>query len=325
MKAVGLKKFGGAEVLEVLDLPEPKVGPKEILIQVEAAGLNRADILVREGRYGAHRELPVVPGFEVAGKVKEVGPGVTKFKIGQKVIALLVIGGYAEQVVVPEGLALCIPDNLSMAEAAGIPDVFLTAWITLFKKANLREGEKVLIHAAGSGIGMASIQLAKIFGATVFTTASSDEKLEKAKTMGADFIINYTKANFAEEIRKITAGQGVKVILDGVGASTLEGNLQALAEFGRLILIGTVGGREAQLHLGRAITKNVTLFAFRLHGHSNELLACFLREFGQEILPLFAQGKLRSMVDRTFSFKEAKEAHSYLEQRKNFGKVILVP
>jgi len=325
MKAVGLKKFGGAEVLEVLDLPEPKVGPKEILIQVEAAGLNRADILVREGRYGAHRELPVVPGFEVAGKVKEVGPGVTKFKIGQKVIALLVIGGYAEQVVVPEGLALCIPDNLSMAEAAGIPDVFLTAWITLFKKANLREGEKVLIHAAGSGIGMASIQLAKIFGATVFTTASSDEKLEKAKTMGADFIINYTKANFAEEIRKITAGQGVKVILDGVGASTLEGNLQALAEFGRLILIGTVGGREAQLHLGRAITKNVTLFAFRLHGHSNELLACFFQEFGQEILPLFAHGKLRSMVDRTFSFNEAKEAHSYLEQRKNFGKVILVP
>jgi len=325
MKAVGLKKFGGAEVLEVLDLPEPKVGPKEILIQVEAAGLNRADILIREGRYGAHRELPVTPGFEVAGRIKQVGPDVTKFKAGQKVFALLIIGGYAEQVVVPEWLALPMPENLSMQEAAGIPDVFLTVWITLFKKANLREGEKVLIHAAGSGIGMAGIQLAKIFGATVFTTASSNEKLEKAKALGADYAINYTKANFAEEIRKITAGKGVEVILDGVGASTLEGNLQALAEFGRLILIGTVGGREAQLHLGRAITKNVTIFAFRLHGHSNEQLACFFQEFGQEILPLFEQGKLRSLVDRTFSFKEAKEAHSYLEQRKNFGKVILVP
>src|SRR5574341_271421 len=165
MKAVGLRKFGGAEVLEILNLPEPKVGPKEILIQVEAAGLNRADILIREGRYGAHRELPVIPGFEVAGKIKQAGPGVTRFKVGQKLLALLIIGGYAEQVVVPEELALPVPESLSMAEAAGIPDVFLTAWLTLFKKANLREGEKVLIHAAGSGIGMAGIQLAKVFGA----------------------------------------------------------------------------------------------------------------------------------------------------------------
>jgi putative PIG3 family NAD(P)H quinone oxidoreductase len=325
MRAVGLRKFGGPEVLEILELPDPVPQEDEILIQVEASGVNRADTLIREGRYSAHRELPVVPGFEVAGKVKAVGSAVTKFKTGQSVFAILMIGGYAEQVVVQENLALPIPENLNPPEAAGIPDVFLTAWVTLFKKANLREGEKVLIHAAGSGIGMAAIQLAKSAGAVVFTTASSNEKLDKAKALGADFSINYTKASFAEEIKKITAGEGVKVILDGVGASTLDGNLQALSQFGRLILIGTVGGREAQFHLGRAITKNVTIFSFRLHGHSEKQLACLYQDFGREISPLFKEGKLRSIVDKTFSFEQAEEAHLYLEQRKNFGKVILKP
>lgn len=311
--------------MEILELPDPLPQKNEVLIQVEASGINRADTLIREGRYGAHRELPVVPGFEIAGKVKTIGPAVTKFKVGQRVFALLMIGGYAELVVVPEELVLPVPENLSPAEAAGIPDVYLTAWLTLFKKADLREGEKVLIHAAGSGIGMAAIQLAKNFGAVVFTTASSDEKLEKARALGADFVINYTRANFAEEIRKFTAGKGVNVILDGIGASTWDGNLQSLSGFGRLILIGTVGGREAQFHLGRTITKNLTILAFRLHGHSEKQLAGLFQEFGKEVLPLFKDGKLRSLVDKIFSFEQAKEAHLYLEQRKNFGKVILKP
>lgn len=311
--------------MEILELPDPLPEENEILIQVEASGINRADTLIREGRYGAHRELPVIPGFEVAGKVKTVGSAVTKFKTGQEVFAILMIGGYAEQVVVPEELVLPMPENLSPAEAAGIPDVFLTVWVTLFKKANLREGEKVLIHAAGSGIGMAAIQLAKASGAMVFTTASSEEKLEKARALGADFAIDYIKTNFADEIRKITKGEGVNVVLDGIGASTLDRNLQSLGEFGRLILIGTVGGRETQFHLGRAITKNVTIFSFRLHGHSEEELSGLYQEFGKEVLSLFKVSKLRSIVDKTFSFEQAKEAHLYLEQRKNFGKVILMP
>jgi putative PIG3 family NAD(P)H quinone oxidoreductase len=314
MKAVGLNRFGGVDVLEILNIPQPRSKPGEVLIKVEASGINRADILIREGRYRGHTSFPVVPGFEMQN-----------FKTGERVFALLEIGGYAEYVSVPENLVLPVPDKMSFGEAAGIPDVFLTAWLTLFKKAQLRKGEMVLIHAAGSGIGMAAIQLAKAFGATVMTTASTDEKLQRAQKLGADYTINYREKDFAEAVKELTAGRGVDVVLDGVGGSTLDGDVKAIASFGRIILIGTVGGREAQLHLGRAITKNVSLYAFRLHGHSESEMADYLQEFGREVMPLFADGKIHCVVDKTFKLEQAHEAHNYLEQRKNFGKVILLP
>ena len=271
MRAVGLNRFGSVDVLEILNIPQPQFKPGEVLIKVEASGINRADILIREGRYGGYTSFPVVPGFEVAGTVAEIGQNVQNFNTGERVFAILEIGGYAEYVSVPENLVLPVPDKMSFGEAAGIPDVFLTAWLTLFKKAQLRRGESVLIHAAGSGIGMAAIQLAKVFGATVITTASTDQKLERAKTLGADYTINYKEKDFVEAVKESTAGQGADVVLDGVGGSTLDGDLKAIASFGRIILIGTVAGREAQLHLGRAITKNVSLYAFRLHGLSEIL------------------------------------------------------
>jgi len=325
MKAIGLNRFGSAEVLEILNSPQPQVKPGEVLIKIEASGLNRADILIREGRYGSQMAFPVIPGFEAAGTVAELGQRANKFQAGQRVFALLETGGYAEYVSVPENLVLPIPEKMSFAEAAGIPDVFLTVWITLFKKARLRQGERVLIHAAGSGIGIAAIQLAKVYGATVITTASTEEKLEKAKKLGADSTINYKERDFAETVKDITLGKGVDVILDGVGGSTLDGDIRAIAPFGRIILIGTVGGREAQIALGRAINKNVTLHAFRLHGHTENQMADYFQEFGREVMPPFAERKIRCIVDKTFKFEQAQQAHQYLEQGKNFGKVILVP
>jgi len=327
MKAVGLNKFGGPEVLELLDLPDPnQPGPEEILIQVEAMGVNRADLVIRQGVYPMGRNFPIVPGFEVAGKVKELGNKVTDFKKGERVFALVDINGYSEFINVHQNLVLPIPENLSSSEAAGIPTVFYTVWITLFKKANLQKGDTVLIHAGGSGVGVAAIQLAKYFGAIITTTASTSEKLQRAHEYGADFGINYTQQDFAAEMKKITEGKGADIILDGIGASTLTGNILSIAKGGRLILIGGggVGGLEGSIHLGRVFMRNVSIIGFNLHGQGTKLHD-YLKEFKKEILPLFAQGKIVSVIDKVFPMKEAKEAHIYLEERKNFGKVVLRP
>ncbi len=327
MKAVGLNKFGGPEVLEYLDLPDPdQIGPEEVLIEVEASGVNRADLLIRQGIYPVEKKFPIIPGFEVAGKVKDTGKGAKEFKKMHRIFALVDIGGYAELAKVNHRLVLPIPENLSSLEAAGIPTVFYTVWITLFKKAYLQKGDTVLIHAAGSGVGVAAIQLAKYFGAKVITTASTEEKLQRAHGYGADFGINYIQQDFAAEVKKITEGKGADVILDGIGASTLAGNIAAIAKSGRLILIGGggVGGLEGNLHLGRVIMKNITLIGFNLHGQGSKLYE-YLNEFKKEILPLFAQGKIVSVVDKVFPLREARDAHIYLAERKNFGKVVLRP
>ncbi len=327
MKAVGLNRFGGPEVLEYLDVPEPdKLEADELLIEVEAIGVNRADLLIRQGIYPVEKNFPVIPGFEVAGKVKELGKQVKGFQKGQRVFSLVNIGAYSEFLKVNPNLTLPIPENLSSSEAAAIPTVFYTVWITLFKKANLQKGDIVLIHSAGSGVGVAAIQLAKYFGACVITTASTDEKLKRAQEFGADFVINYSQQNFAIEVKKITEGKGVTIILDGIGASTLTQNISAISKAGRLILIGGggVGGLEATLHLGRVIMKNIAMIGFNVHGLGPKLYE-YLKEFQKKILPLFAQGKIVSVIDKVFPLKEAKEAHIYLEERKNFGKVVLRP
>jgi len=327
MKAVGLNKFGGPEVLEYLELPAPdQIGPEEVLIEVEATGVNRADLVIRQGVYPVEKRFPVIPGFEVAGKIKEIGNEVKGFKKGQKVFSLVNIGGYSELVKVNYNQTLPIPENLSSTEAAAIPTVFYTTWITLFKKADLQKGDTVLIHSAGSGVGIAAIQLSKYFGAKVITTASTEEKLKRAKEFGADFLINYQGVDFATEVKKITEGKGVTVILDGIGGSTLAQNISAVSKGGRLILIGGggVGGLEGTLHIGKIFMKNITIIGFNLHGLGPKLYE-YLKEFKKEILPLFAQGKIVSVIDKVFPLKEAKEAHIYLAERKNFGKVVLRP
>lgn len=327
MKAVGVNKFGGPEVLQYLELPEPDhLEPEEILVEVEAIGVNRADLLIRQGIYPAEKKFPIIPGFDVAGKVRDIGNEVADFKKGDRVFAIKNIGCYAELVKVNHQAVLPIPENLSSTEAAAIPTVVYTVWITLFEKTNLQKGDTVLIHAAGSGVGIAAIQLAKYFGATVITTASTDEKLKRAREFGADFGINYTDQDFLAEVKKITQGKGVEVILDGIGSSTLAGNISAISKGGSLILIGAggFGELEAPIHLGRVIMKNVNIIGFNVHGLGTKLYE-YLKEFKKEILPLFAQGKIVSVIDKVFPLKEAKEAHIYIAERKNFGKVVLRP
>src|SRR5574341_65196 len=327
MKAVGLNRFGGPEVLEYLEVPEPdQLGPEEVLIEVEAIGVNRADLLIRQGIYPAEKKFPIIPGFDVAGKVKEVGQEVKDFKAGDRVFAIKDIGCYAELVNFNHQVVLPIPENMSTSEAAAIPTVVYTVWITLFKKANLQKGDTVLIHAAGSGVGIAAIQLAKYFGAIVITTASTDEKLKRAKEFGADFGINYSQQDFLAEVKKITQGKGVEIILDGIGSATLARNISAVTKGGRLILIGAggFGELETSIHLGRVIMKNVNIIGFNVHGLGTKLYD-YIRDFKNEILPLFAKGKIVSVIDKVFPLKEAQEAHIYLAERKNFGKVILRP
>lgn len=313
--------------MEYLEVPEPdQLGPEEVLIEVEAIGVNRADLLIRQGIYPAEKKFPIIPGFDVAGKVKEVGQEVKDFKAGDRVFAIKDIGCYAELVNFNHQVVLPIPENMSTSEAAAIPTVVYTVWITLFKKANLQKGDTVLIHAAGSGVGIAAIQLAKYFGAIVITTASTDEKLKRAKEFGADFGINYSQQDFLAEVKKITQGKGVEIILDGIGSATLARNISAVTKGGRLILIGAggFGELETSIHLGRVIMKNVNIIGFNVHGLGTKLYD-YIRDFKNEILPLFAKGKIVSVIDKVFPLKEAQEAHIYLAERKNFGKVILRP
>ncbi|MCI0530683.1 MAG: NAD(P)H-quinone oxidoreductase [candidate division Zixibacteria bacterium] len=325
MKAVGLNKFGNAEVLEYLELPDPRPKPGQVLIQVEAAGINRADIVIREGRYPVDGGFPVVPGYEVAGKIKSLGDGVKNFKPGERVCALVEIGGYAEQVCSPADLTFSVPDKLTTQEVGGVPVVFLTSWMTLFHLAKLKKDETVLIHSAGSGVGIAAIQLARQRGAKIITTAGTDEKLEKAKKLGADFAINYNKTEFSKAIKEYTQGRGVNVILDGIGGSALDGNIKSLAPLGRLVLIGTVGGLEPQLHIGRALVRNLTVYAFHIHRWASSAGTKELKQAGQEIMQMLSSGKLNSIIDKTFPFKSAAQAHKYMEERRNFGKIILTP
>ncbi len=313
--------------MEYLEVPEPEqLEPEEVLIEVEAIGVNRADLLIRQGIYPSEKKFPLIPGFDVAGKVKDIGNKVADFKKGDRVFAIKDIGCYAELIKVKQQAVLPIPENLSSTEATAIPTVVYTVWITLLKKANLQKGDTVLIHAAGSGVGVAAIQLAKYFEAQVITTASSSEKLKRAAEFGADFGINYSEQDFVSEVKKITSGKGPEVILDGIGSVTLSGNILAIAKGGRLILIGAggFGDLETPIHLGRVIMKNLNIIGFNVHGLGTQLYE-YIRDFKKEILPLFAQGKIVSVIDKVFPLKEAREAHIYLAERKNFGKVILRP
>lgn len=324
MRAVRFYQYGGPEVLRYEEVPDPTPRPHELLLKVEAAGINRADLLLREGRYASEAKFPAIPGLEVSGEIIGVGETVQGFAVGQRVFGLLPGGGYAEKVTMAAPMATRVPEQLRAAEAATIPVVFFTAWQTLMARAQLQPGEWVIVHAAGSGVGIAGIQLAKHFGAKVITTAGSADKLRRAAALGADVGINYNESDFAAEAQKVTEGKGVDVILDGVGGTTFAGNLACLAPRGRLVVIGQVGGSQVSFDLGQLLGKNMAIHGFYLAGLGRALFP-IVQQFQKELLPLFAEGKLRPVVDRTFPLAEATEAHRYVAGRQNFGKVVLVP
>ena len=326
MKAVYIKEFGGAENLEIREVENPpKPKDTEVLVSVKASAVNRADILQRKGFYPAPKGFSErILGLEFAGEVFQIGENVRKFKIGDRVFGITAGAAQAEFLLTEESLLAKIPDNLSFAEAAAVPEAFITAHDAVFTQGNLQAGETLLIHAVGSGVGLAALQLAKANGARVFGTSRTSEKLEDCKTFGLDEAINTNEIeNFAEFIKEKNDGKGVDVILDLVGASYFEQNLESLALKGRLILVGLVGGRSAEFNLGLALTKRLKIIGTVLRSRSTEEKAEATAKFIEDVLPLLKSGKVKPNIDKIFPMNEIRKAHEYVESNESFGKVVL--
>ncbi|WP_057914898.1 NAD(P)H-quinone oxidoreductase [Peribacillus muralis] len=322
MKAVVVKKPGGAEQLLFQDFSKPKLENGEILIKVNASAINRTDIVSREGKSG-YMANPIL-GIEVSGEVVEKGAG-ANIDLGTRVMGLVNGGGYAEYAVMPADRAMKIPDNLTFEEAAAIPEVFLTAYQTLFWLGELTDEDTVLIHAGGSGVGTAAIQLAKkLTKAKIITTAGSKEKLDFCRALGADICINYKEQSFEEEVLKATNNLGADVILDFIGASYWEKNLKSIKTDGRWVLIGILGGTVVEhVNLMELLLKRVQLKGTLLTPRSDAYKKELTEEFVSKVMPLFLENEVRAIVDRVFPFADIQKAHEHMEANRNVGKIIL--
>ena len=322
MKAITVKTPGGADQLELVDMPPPQPKAGELLIHVHAAAVNRTDIATREGK-SKYLESPVL-GVEVAGTVVE-NNGSNAFAVGDRVMGLVNGGGYAEYAVMPADRTMKIPDLFSFEEAAAIPEVFLTAYQTLFWIGKLQKNESVLIHAAASGVGTAAIQMAKqLCNAHVIVTAGSAQKLDVCKSLGADVLIDYKTQSFDEEVLKATGKQGVNLLLDFIGASYWDKNLTSIAKEGRWILIGVLGGVFVEkVNLFRLMSKYVQINGTLLTPRSDAYKAALTKDFSQKIFPYFEKKAIRPIVDRVFPLAQAGDAHQHMEDNQNTGKIIL--
>lgn len=322
MKIISIVRPGGAEVLELQERALPEPGPFEIRVRVLVAGLNRADIAQREGKYPAPPGSPSdIPGLEIMGVVDALGPNSTAWKIGDRVFGLVGGGGYAEFVVTHENLLAPVPQNLSDVEAGAIPEAFMTAHDALFHQANLAMGEKVLIHAVGSGVGTAALQLAHAINCTTYGTARSPEKLEQAQKMGLDVVLPLP--DFASAIHQSTNGAGVDIIVDFVGQSYFLQNLEALASQGRLVQVGILSGAKAEIDLSVVMRKRLRLVGTVLRSRSLEEKIGVTRRFTQQVVPLLERGVIRPIVDRVFDFEQAAQAQEYMKSNESFGKILL--
>lgn len=322
MKSVYIKEFGGPSFLEIRDVENPPEPTKnQILVNVKAAGLNRADLLQRKGLYPAPKGYPErIPGLEFAGEVAKTGPDCTKFKVGDRVFGITAGGAQAEQILLNENHAALIPENLDYKEAAAIPEAFVTAHDAVWTQGNLSEGETLLIHAVGSGVGLAALQIAKANGNFVVGTSRTAEKLEKCVQFGLDIGINTSDGDFSETV---VNESGADVILDLVGGAFLEQNLTCLNLKGRLIAVGLVGGRSSEIDLGVVLSKRIKLIGTVLRARTDEEKAWAVGAFEQHVLPLIAIGKIQPNLDCVFPKKDVAKAHEYVEANKNFGKVVL--
>jgi NADPH:quinone reductase len=322
MRAVVITHAGGPEVLEIQSVAMPEPVGDQVRVRVRAAGLNRADIAQRMGAYPAPPGVPSdIPGMEFAGVVDAVGPLARSWKPGQRVMGIIGGGGQAEYLVQQEGMLIEIPENLDFVQAAAIPEVFITAHDALFTQAGLQMGERVLIHAAGSGVGTAAIQLARSVGTTVYGTARTADKLERAKTLGLD--VGLSPQNFAAEIKELTNKAGVHVVLDFIGAPYLEQNLQSLASWGRLVYLATLGGAQANINLGLVMAKRIQIRGCTLRTRTLEEKLAATRRFATQALPLLARGQIRPIVEQVYPLAEIAAAHRAMEENSNFGKLIL--
>lgn len=342
MKAVVINEHGGTDVLRYTEYPDPQVEPGKVIVEVKSCALNHLDLWCRRGLPGIEFTFPHILGSDVSGVVKQVGEGVTNVEPGDRVLVAPGIscmhceyclsgqdnlchsyhvlgygcpGGYAQYLKIPSVNAVPIPGDLSFDEAAAIPLVFLTAWHMLVTRAKLKAGETVLVHAAGSGVGSAAIQIAKLVGGRVFATASTEEKLMKARDLGADEIINYSERDFAAEVRRLTSKRGVDVVIEHTGMATWEKSILSLCGNGRLVTCGATTGYQAQLDLRHVFARHLNILGSYM-GAKHELL---------QVLKFFATGQLRPVIDRVLPLSEAAAAHQSLEHRAQFGKVILNP
>ena len=324
MRAVLIQEPGGPEVLHLGEVPEPAPSPGEILVRVRATALNRADLLQRQGLYppppGVH---PRIPGLEFAGIVETIGSAVAEYQPGQRVMGLLPGAGYAEKVVTPERLALPIPDRLSFQEAAGIPEVFLTAFDALHLQGGLGPGQTLLLHGAGSGVGTAALQLCRWTGATSIGTSRSRAKLDRCLELGLDHAVLTERGDFQDTVLDLTSGRGVDLILDMVGAAYLQQNLSCLVRGGRLILIGLLGGPSAPIDLSRILKQSLRIRGTVLRPRPVEEKIRLNQEFRRRILPCFENGVLAPIIDRAFPLEKAAGAHAFMESNGNFGKIVL--
>ncbi|MGW2283813.1 NAD(P)H-quinone oxidoreductase [Streptomyces phaeochromogenes] len=323
MKAVTITQPGGPEVLKWAEAPDPAPSDGEVLIQVAASAVNRADLLQRQGFYDPPPGSSPYPGLECSGRIAAVGAGVSGWAVGDEVCALLSGGGYAEKVAVPAGQLLPVPEGIGLDKAAALPEVTCTVWSNVFMIAHLRPGETLLVHGGASGIGTMAIQLAKAVGAKVAVTAGSKEKLDFCADLGADVLINYREQDFVEEIKAATDGAGADVILDNMGAKYLDRNVQALAVNGRLAIIGMQGGIKGELNIAMLLGKRGAVTATSLRARPADEKAAIVAAVREHVWPLVAAGHVRPVVDRELPMSDAAAAHRVLEESGNIGKVLL--
>lgn len=323
MHAIWTQTPGGPEVLQWQEVPDVSPGPGEVLIEVVASGVNRADVLQRQGFYPPPAGESQIIGLECSGRVAALGAGVESLSIGDEVCCLLSGGGYAEQVVVPVGQCLPVPDGIDLVTAAGLPEVACTVWSNLVMVGRLDRGEWLLVHGGGSGIGTMAIQVARLLGAQVAVTAGSQSKLDTCVELGAQVAINYREEDFVEVLRQESGGHGADVILDNMGAKYLSRNVSLLARDGRLVVIGMQGGVKAELDLSTLLRKNASVHATSLRGRPRDEKAAICAAVERNVWPWIAAGLLRPVIDRVIPIRDAAQAHLALEEGTATGKLVL--
>ena len=324
MKAVVITRPGAPSVLQIAEKPKPVCAADEVLVKVMAAGVNRPDVKQREGKYPPPAGVVQdIPGLEIAGTIVETGAAVTQWKIGDKVCALVAGGGYAAYCNAPEGQCLPVPEGFTFIEAASLPETFFTVWSNVFDRANLKGDETLLVHGGSSGIGVTAIQMAKALGHQVYVTAGSDEKCRFCEQLGATKAINYKTESFTDVIKQLTNGKGVDVILDMIGGDYTPGNIQSLAVEGRLVMINTMKGKDAQVDLAQVMMKRLVITGSTLRARDISFKAAIAQNLQKNIWPLLASGQIKPVIYKVFKAAEAAKAHELMESSAHTGKIVL--
>ncbi|SST09946.1 Alcohol dehydrogenase, zinc-binding protein [Acinetobacter baumannii] len=324
MTAIEIARPGGPEVLVATSRPLPTPGPREVLVEVRAAGVNGPDVLQRKGVYDPPPGASDIPGLEIAGTVRAVGSEVSRFAVGEAVMALIPGGGYAQFAVVDERTTLHLPDGLGMEEAAALPETFMTVWVNLFQRGGFKAGETLLVHGGASGIGTAATMLGKAFGAAkIFTTISSEAQREASLRLGADLAINYTEQDFVEEVLRGTEGRGVDVIVDIVAGDYVTRNYQAAAMNGRIVQIGVIKGKAAEVDLFPMLSKRLVHLGSTLRSRSHDEKGAIIAELERQVWPHVRAGTVRPQVFRTFPLEQARQAHELMDSGQHIGKIVL--